>query len=232
MGVTQSKPEPAARPFGLLLFGYNGSGKGTQAENIKKEYGFCHISTGDALREEVAAQTPLGKEVSQIMAAGKLVADDIVIEIVKRNVTKPACNKGFILDGFPRTDAQAKMLDNVFNDVKRKVDLLAYFDLPIAVAKDRCANRWVHAPSGRVYNLKSNPPKKHGVDDVSGESLTQRADDKPEKVETRLKVFQAETLPVLSYYRSKGVVVDLDAAQPQQDVWKSLDATIKKATPK
>lgn len=180
----------------IILLGAPGAGKGTQAKFICDKYGIPQISTGDMLRAAVKAQTPLGIEAKKIMDSGKLVSDDIIIGLVKDRITQPDCANGFLFDGFPRTIPQADALKNGGVDI----DCVLEIDVPESEIIERMSGRRTHEASGRVYHIKYNPPKVEGKDDVTGELLIQRADDKEETVRERLHVYQSQTLPLVNYY--------------------------------
>ena len=180
----------------LILLGGPGAGKGTQAGFIKERYGIPQISTGDMLRAAVKAGTPLGVEAKKVMDRGDLVSDDIIIGLVKERIQAPDCSKGFLFDGFPRTIPQAEAM--------RKSGVRIEHALEIAVDDtviiERMSGRRVHQPSGRTYHVKYNPPKAEGKDDVTGEALIQRDDDKEATVRNRLDVYHRQTEPLLAYY--------------------------------
>lgn len=180
----------------LILLGAPGAGKGTQAQFICKQYGIPQISTGDMLRAAVKAGTPLGVQAKRVMDSGALVSDDIIIGLVKERITKADCAKGFLFDGFPRTIAQADALKTA----GVKIDYVLEIDVPDADIIERMSGRWTHAPSGRTYHVKYNPPRADRKDDVTGEDLIQRDDDKEETVRKRLRVYQEQTRPLVDYY--------------------------------
>lgn len=180
----------------LVLLGCPGAGKGTQAKFITEKLHIPQISTGDMLRAAISAGTPLGKQVKEIMDAGKLVSDDIMIELVKERIQEPDCQRGFLLDGFPRTIPQAEALRK--NHIH--LDGIIEIKVPDAELIKRLSGRRVHPASGRVYHLIYNPPKTAGIDDISGEPLVQRADDSEETITKRLKVYHDQTEPLVNYY--------------------------------
>ena len=189
----------------IILLGPPGAGKGTQAEIICKNFSIPHISTGDMLREAIADETATGKIAKEIMDAGNLVPDDVIVSMVKERIKKEDCRNGFLFDGFPRTIPQADALENQEIFVNVVLELTLKDELII----NRMSGRRVHQPSGRSYHLEFNPPEKDGVDDVTGEPLIQRDDDKPETVKNRLEVYWEQTNPLIVYYRSKSVQTDL-----------------------
>ena len=189
----------------IILLGPPGAGKGTQAEIICKNFSIPHISTGDMLREAIANETATGKLAKEIMDAGNLVSDDVIISLVKDRIKEEDCKNGFLFDGFPRTIPQADALENQEIFVNVVLELTLKDELII----NRMSGRRVHQPSGRSYHLEFNPPEKDGLDDVTGEPLIQRDDDKPETVKNRLEVYWEQTNPLIVYYRSKSVQTDL-----------------------
>jgi len=180
----------------LILLGPPGAGKGTQATFIKEAYGIPQISTGDMLRAAVKAGTPLGLAAKKVMDSGALVSDDIIIGLVQERLKAPDCAQGYLFDGFPRTIPQADALKNA----GVALDYVLEIDVPDASIVERMSGRRVHVASGRTYHLKFNPPKVAGKDDVTGEDLIQREDDKEETVKHRLAVYHAQTEPLLDYY--------------------------------
>jgi adenylate kinase len=180
----------------LILLGAPGAGKGTQATQICQKYGIPQISTGDMLRAAVKAGTPLGVAAKKVMDSGALVSDDIIIGLVKERIAQPDCAKGFLFDGFPRTIPQAEAMKSA----GVKLDVVLEIDVPDAAIIERMSGRRAHLPSGRTYHLKFNPPKVTGKDDVTGEDLVQREDDKEETVRKRLEVYQSQTRPLVDYY--------------------------------
>jgi adenylate kinase len=180
----------------LILLGGPGAGKGTQAGFIKDKFGIPQISTGDMLRAAVKAGTPLGLAAKAVMDAGKLVSDDIIIGLVKERIKEPDCAKGFLFDGFPRTIPQA----DAMKAAGVKIDYVVEIDVPDETIVERMAGRHVHVASGRTYHVKFNPPKAAGKDDVTGEDLIQRDDDKEETVRKRLAVYHEQTEPLVGYY--------------------------------
>jgi adenylate kinase len=180
----------------LILLGGPGAGKGTQATFITQKYGIPQISTGDMLRAAVKAGTPLGLAAKQVMDRGDLVSDDIIIGLVKERIQKPDSAKGFLFDGFPRTIPQADAMKNSGVGLEHVVEIA----VPDEVIIERMSGRRAHLPSGRTYHVKFNPPKVAGKDDVTGEPLVQRDDDKEETVRKRLEVYHRQTEPLLHYY--------------------------------
>ena len=180
----------------LILLGAPGAGKGTQATFICQKYGIPQISTGDMLRAAVKAGTPLGLEAKKVMDSGGLVSDDIIIGLVKDRITHADCAKGFLFDGFPRTIPQAEAM----KAAGVKLDYVLEIDVPFDAIIERMSGRRSHPASGRTYHIKFNPPKAEGKDDVTGEPLVQRDDDKEDTVKKRLDVYSAQTRPLVDYY--------------------------------
>lgn len=180
----------------LILLGAPGAGKGTQATFICQKYGIPQISTGDMLRAAVKAGTPLGVAAKKVMDSGGLVSDEIIIGLVKERLNQPDCARGFLFDGFPRTIPQADAMKNA----GVKLDYVLEIDVPFDAIVERMSGRRSHVASGRTYHVKFNPPKVAGVDDVTGEPLVQREDDKEETVMKRLEVYASQTRPLVDYY--------------------------------
>ena len=180
----------------LILLGPPGAGKGTQANFIKEKFGIPQISTGDMLRAAVKAGTPLGVEAKKVMDAGGLVSDDIIIGLVKDRLTQDDCQQGYMFDGFPRTIPQA----DAMKEARVAIDFVLEIDVPDSEIIERMSGRRVHVASGRTYHVKYNPPKVEGKDDLTGEDLIQRDDDREETVRKRLEVYHAQTKPLVDYY--------------------------------
>lgn len=193
----------------IILLGPPGAGKGTQAQLISAHYSIPQISTGDMLRAAVKVGTPLGVEVKQIMDSGKLVSDAIIIALVKERISEADCAQGFLLDGFPRTMMQADAL----KDEKVKIDFVIEIDVPDEAIIERMSGRLVHPASGRIYHRVNNPPQIVGKDDVTGESLIQREDDREETVRKRLAVYHKQTRPLIDYYKNWAHSGDVMAPQ-------------------
>jgi len=199
----------------LILLGAPGSGKGTQAAKIVSEFGYNHISTGDLLRSEIAKESDLGKRVKSIMDAGDLVDDQTVLELLKVNCD--LSSNAYIFNGFPRNGDQAKALDEVvLGDTK---SMAIYFKMDLEVLVERIANRRIAPKSGKIYNLLTNPPKNEGICDETGEELIHRKDDNEDVVRNRLNVFKETIDPVLEFYKSKGILVEIDATKALDEVF-------------
>lgn len=182
----------------LILLGAPGAGKGTQATFICQKYGIPQVSTGDMLRAAVKAGTPLGLQAKHVMDSGALVSDDLIINLVKERIAQADCANGFLFDGFPRTIPQA----DAMKAAGVKLDFVLEIDVPFDAIIERMSGRRSHAASGRTYHVKYNPPKTEGVDDITGEPLIQREDDKEDTVRKRLEVYSAQTRPLVDYYSS------------------------------
>ena len=193
----------------LILLGAPGAGKGTQATFICQKYGIPQISTGDMLRAAVKAGTPLGLQADAVMKAGALVSDELIINLVKERIAQPDCAKGFLFDGFPRTIPQA----DAMKAAGVKLDYVLEIDVPFEAIIERMSGRRSHPASGRTYHVKFNPPKVEGKDDVTGEDLIQREDDKEETVRKRLEVYHQQTRPLVDYYSQWSATGD--AAAPK-----------------
>lgn len=195
-----------------LILGAPASGKGTISSRIVKRYNVEHVSSGDKLRDHIEKQSELGKEVKQYLNEGKLVPDDVMIKFMTTELIKIE-NKPWLLDGFPRTVAQANALWKV-----QPVDVVLNLIVPFEVIIDRVKSRWVHLPSGRVYNIGFNTPKVMGKDDNTGEELVQRPDDKPEAVQKRLEIYENITRPVINFYMEKGILKEFEGCT-SDEIW-------------
>lgn len=200
----------------IILLGPPGAGKGTQAGFISEAFGIPQISTGDMLRTAVKEGTPLGREADKVMKAGGLVSDDIILGIVKERITQEDCRNGFLFDGFPRTIAQSEAL----KEQNIKLDYVLELQVNDEQIVSRMSGRRVHPGSGRVYHVQHNPPKVDCKDDVTGEDLVQRDDDREETVRKRLQVYHEQTRPLIAYYRSLA-----DSGQPDVPRYIAVDGT-------
>ena len=183
----------------IVLLGAPGAGKGTQAGLLAEHFGIPQISTGDMLRAARRAGTPLGRQVQEVMDAGQLVSNDIIIALVKERLQKPDCQRGFILDGFPRTILQGEAL----RDADIHLDWAVLIDVNEEELVRRLSGRRVHPPSGRIYHVDYSPPKREGIDDQSGEPLVQRDDDREDTVRERLAVYHQQTEPLVAFYQDE-----------------------------
>ncbi len=207
----------------LILLGMPGAGKGTQAEIIQKDFGIANISTGAMMREVGRSDTDLARKVQTYLSSGTLVPNDIIIEMLVQRVSEKDCDKGFLLDGFPRNLGQGQALDSA-NVV---IDLVLYLSISEEEIINRMSGRRVHPASGRSYHILYNPPKKDAIDDVTGEPLIQREDDAPEVIKKRLDVYYDETEPLLDFYRNKNLkFIEIDAAKSLDEVTKSIRESI------
>lgn len=205
----------------IVMLGPPGAGKGTQAKVIAEELGLMHVSTGDLFRENLSRETELGKLAASYMNAGELVPDDVTIAMVEERLGREDCVKGAILDGFPRTPAQAEALDKLLTRLSGKVDLVPFIKVPNEVLIERLSGRWM-SRSGRVYHALYNPPKVKWLDDEDGSELYQRDDDKPETVAHRINVYYEQTSPLIDYYQKAGTLVEIDGTQEIEVVTKAL----------
>ncbi|RWZ52103.1 adenylate kinase [Halobacillus fulvus] len=210
----------------LILMGLPGAGKGTQAEKIVEKYDIPHISTGDMFRLAIKEGTALGKEAKSYMDKGELVPDEVTIGIVRERLSKPDCEKGFLLDGFPRTIAQAEALENLLADMKESLDYVLHIDVPKDKLIERLTGRRVCPTCGATYHVVFNPPKEEGKCDKDGSELIQRKDDQPETVKTRLEVNVEQAQPLLDFYRDKGYLVSFDGDRDINEVFNDIDAKL------
>jgi len=196
----------------IIIFGPPGSGKGTVSEEVAKVYGIPHISTGDLLREHVAKKTALGMRAKEYMDRGELVPDELVNEILEEALSRSECKKGFILDGYPRTVAQAEELEKILNKLSLHIDCVLNLNVSEEEIVRRLSARRVCKVCGAIYNLMTNPPKVEGICDKCGGTLILRDDDKPEVVKTRLQTYVEMSAPVLNHYLAKNKVLNIDGA--------------------
>lgn len=194
----------------MVLLGPPGAGKGTQAKLLQEEFAACQISTGDILRQAVAQQTPLGQEAAQYINRGGLVPDDVIVNLVAERLKQTDCEKGFILDGFPRTIAQAESLDAILKRMNLSLNGVVSVQVPEQVIIERLAGRRTCKSCGALSHVVFNPPKKAGVCDRCGGELFQRDDDREETIAHRLKVYESQTAPLADYYRERGLLRAID----------------------
>ncbi|VVC87955.1 unnamed protein product [Leptidea sinapis] len=195
-----------------LILGAPASGKGTISTRIVKKYAIEHVSSGDKLRDHIERKTDLGKEVQSYLSEGKLVPDDVIIKFMVAELKKVE-NQAWLLDGFPRTVTQANALWKL-----QPVDVVLNLVVPFDIIIDRVKNRWIHLSSGRVYNIGFNTPKVIGKDDVTGEDLIQRPDDKPDAVKKRLEIYDRMTRPVIDFYLEKGILKNFEG-KTSDEIW-------------
>lgn len=206
----------------IVLLGPPGAGKGTQAAKIVSQFSIPHISTGDILRKNLKEGTPLGLKAKEYMDRGLLVPDDLVVEIIKDRLSQKDCVKGFMLDGFPRTVAQAKALDAVLKDMGISLDSVLNINVDYDLLIDRITGRRICRDCGATYHVAFNPPKAKGKCDICGGGLYQRDDDKEETVKKRLKVYTQETQPLIHYYQEKNILETINGEQNIDKVFEDI----------
>ena len=202
----------------LIFLGPPGAGKGTQAQRLARRFNIPHLSTGDILRRAVAERTSLGKKAKKLMDAGQLVPDEVVNGIVDEALQKPEAQRGFVLDGFPRTVAQATALDEMLARRARSIDYVIALEVPVETLVDRLSGRLTCPVDGAVYHLRTNPPKKAGVCDRDGTPLVQRPDDQPDAVRRRLAEYEKKTALLTGYYKARRVVRNVDGVGTPDEV--------------
>lgn len=211
----------------IILMGLPGAGKGTQADSIVEKYEVPHISTGDMFRAAISEGTELGLKAKSYMDQGALVPDEVTIGIVRERLSKADCEKGFLLDGFPRTVPQAEALDELLADMDRKIEHVINIEVDPEELVKRLTGRRICKVCGTSYHLQFNPPKVEGVCDKDGGELYQREDDNPETVKNRLDVNLKQTAPLLDFYETKGVLSNINGQQDIQNVFKDLDVILQ-----
>jgi adenylate kinase len=212
----------------IVMLGPPGVGKGTQAKILSEKTGLAHISSGDLFRENLKNQTELGKLAQTYMTKGELVPDDVTVAMIKDRLTRPDCKAGAILDGFPRTPAQADALEVMLRDFNGQVDIVPFITAGQDILVERLTGRWTCRANGHVFNEKTNPPKEDNKCDFDGSELYQRDDDKEETVKNRIQVYFKQTAPLISYYRNHGKLVEIDGTQTIDQVTGDLMAALKK----
>jgi adenylate kinase len=214
-------------PTYIVLLGPPGVGKGTQAEILAEKTGLAHISSGDLFRENIKNQTELGKLAQQFTSKGELVPDDVTIAMIRDRLSRPDCQKGVILDGFPRTPVQGEALKKMLAEFGGEVNVVPFITAPDEVLIDRLAGRWTCRAHGHIFHEKYNPPQSKGVCDLDGSELYQRDDDKDETVKHRILVYLEQTSPLINYYRERGKLVEINGAQHIEDVTETIMAALK-----
>ena len=212
----------------ILIMGPAGAGKGTMSELILKEYDIPHISTGDMLRENVRNNTELGIEAKGYMEAGKLVPDSVIIGMVEKRLQEPDCQKGYLLDGFPRTVVQAEAFSEIAAKIGKPVECVVALEVGFDVLVERITGRRVCPKCGAIFHITNKPSKTEGVCDVCGSELVQRKDDTVEQLKVRMDEYEKSTKPVIDFYESRGVVAHFNAGQPVANVFAEIKETLGK----
>jgi adenylate kinase len=212
----------------IVLLGPPGVGKGTQAKIMAERTGLVHVSSGDLFRDNIKNETELGQLAQSYMNKGELVPDDVTIAMVRERLSRPDCNAGAILDGFPRTPAQAEALKLMLADFGGDVDYVPFITADKDVLVERLSGRWTCRANGHVFHALFNPPKQAGICDLDGSELYQREDDKVETVTRRIQVYTEQTAPLIAYYREVGKLIEIDGAQPIEHVTAALMKAISK----
>ena len=209
----------------LLLIGPPGGGKGTQAKLLIEKFSIPQISTGDMLREHIKNDSELGKEAKKYMNQGKLVPDQLILDMMQVRLKEKDCNNGYILDGFPRTIPQANGLDSLLKKIKQELDKVILLNVPDNIIVDRITGRRLHPDSGRIYHIKYNPPQNTGLDDITNEKLIIRPDDQEETVKKRLKIYHDMTSPIIKHYKKN--LIELDGNQNINKVFNNIINKLK-----
>ncbi len=211
----------------IILLGPPGAGKGTQAQRLQSDLGMVQLSTGDMLRAAVASGTELGKKAKGLMEKGELVPDDLIVGLIKDRIAQPDCAKGFILDGFPRTEAQARALDKMLAEMAMKLDQVVEMEVDEKALTERVVGRFTCAKCGTGYHDSFKRPKVDGVCDVCGsKEFTRRKDDNAETMKTRMVAYRAQTEPLLPYYRARGVLKKVDGMAAMDEVYRQIRAVL------
>jgi adenylate kinase len=212
----------------IVLLGPPGVGKGTQAEVIAQATALPHISSGDLFRENIKNATALGKLAQSFMIKGELVPDDVTIGMIRDRLSRPDCAAGALLDGFPRTTVQAEALDRLLSEFSGAVNYVPYISASEATLVERLSGRWTCKAQGHIFHQKFNPPKTPGICDVDGSELYQREDDKAETVINRIRVYFTQTAPLITFYRERGLLSEIDGARPIEEVTAEILAVLGK----
>ena len=210
----------------IVLLGPPGAGKGTQAQAISENLRLPHISSGDIFRENLKKETELGKLAAGFMNKGELVPDDVTIAMIRERLSRPDCANGALLDGFPRTPAQAEALSKMLEEIGGQVTCVPYISVAEAVLIERLTGRWTCREPGHIFHEKYNPPKQPGRCDMDGSELYQREDDKAETVSRRIRVYLEQTKPLIDYYQQRGLLVEVDGTLPIEQVTANLLAAL------
>ena len=213
----------------IVLLGPPGAGKGTQAQIIAEKYELVHVSSGDLFRENLKNETELGKLAQTFMKRGELVPDDVTIAMVRDRLSRPDCRNGALLDGFPRTPAQAEALAEMLKEFSGRVNLVPFISVPPEILVERLSGRWTCRSNGHVFHEKFNPPAEAGFCDLDGSELYQRDDDKPETVKNRIKVYQDQTAPLIAFYKENGLLAEVDGTRSIDEVTTALLQAINEA---
>lgn len=216
-------------PTYIVLLGPPGAGKGTQAKRVSEKFELSHISSGDIFRENLNKQTELGKKAEAYMNRGELVPDDITISMIRERLSRPDCEEGALLDGFPRTPEQAKALDEMLSEFNGEVDAVPYIKVPENELVERLSGRLTCRAKGHIFHKQYKPPQEPGICDYDGSELYQREDDKPETVKRRIRVYMEQTQPLIDYYQERSVLIELDGDQSIEDVTTDLVSALKEA---
>jgi adenylate kinase len=212
----------------IVMLGPPGVGKGTQAKILAEKTGLAHVSSGDLFRDNIKNETELGQLAKSYMNKGELVPDDVTIAMIRERLTRPDCQAGAILDGFPRTPAQADALKEMLAEFGGDVDYVPFINADNDVLVSRLSGRWTCRANGHVFHEKFNPPQQPGICDLDGSELYQRDDDKVETVTRRIQVYSEQTAPLIQYYREAGKLVEIDGAQPIEQVTAALMNAVSK----
>lgn len=215
-------------PVYIVMLGAPGAGKGTQAQKLSQGLGLPHVSSGDIFRENLKSSTELGKQASEYMNKGELVPDDLTIAMIKDRLSRPDCEDGAVLDGFPRTAAQAEALDKMLVELGGEVAIVPYIKVEDEVLIGRLSGRWTCRAEGHIYHEQFSPPKQAGICDIDGSELYQREDDKVETVKNRIKVYMRQTAPLIDYYTNAGLIREVEGDQPIDQVTADLMAIMPK----